>query len=414
MVASLETEPPKINEPQVDEKSAKTMMAEGRRDFICKDYSNAAENFSKACEKLTIEYGDRSAETADGYFWYGKALLETSRNQQDFLGTKAENEDVENEDPEEKSSSPVEASKQPLEKIEEKIESSDEKNTEDAESAEKDEDAEKAEKAEKENVETAKTDKTEIVGAETNEETEDPAKKENLGSEGDWEDADEDEISDQQLAYEMFEMARAIYESLMDQTQETEIKRAECHMSIGEISGENGQIEEAIAEYYSALDILEKKLPEERKRRLAEVYVSLGCSQDAIYQYSKSITSFEKAIEVMETRVEFLKSKDEESLKPADKREMVSLKDTVIPELKERIIDAKNSEKKHEEDKEMLKQVLLMKSTTNAFDAPASSKPVTSINNLVRRKRKSAEVSSSSKTGILEPSSKKWIKNMKK
>ena len=178
-------------------------------------------------------------------------------------------------------------------------------------------------------------------------------------------------------------------------------------MSIGEISGENGQIEEAIAEYYSALDILEKKLPEERKRRLAEVYVSLGCSQDAIYQYSKSITSFEKAIEVMETRVEFLKSKDEESLKPADKREMVSLKDTVIPELKERIIDAKNSEKKHEEDKEMLKQVLLMKSTTSAFDAPASSKPVTSINNLVRRKRKSAEVSSSSKTGILEPSSKK-------
>lgn len=198
-----------------------------------------------------------------------------------------------------------------------------------------------------------------------------------------------------------------LYESLMDQTQETEIKRAECHMSIGEISGENGQIEEAIAEYYSALDILEKKLPEERKRRLAEVYVSLGCSQDAIYQYSKSITSFEKAIEVMETRVEFLKSKDEESLKPADKREMVSLKDTVIPELKERIIDAKNSEKKHEEDKEMLKQVLLMKSTTSAFDAPASSKPVTSINNLVRRKRKSAEVSSSSKTGILEPSSKK-------
>jgi HAT1-interacting factor 1 len=396
MVAS--SEPKSIEEPQVvDEKSAKTMMAEGRRDFICKDYSNAAENFSKACEKLTIEFGDRSAETADGYFWYGKALLETSRNQQDFLGTKAENEDVENEDPEEEeksASGPVEVSKQPLEKIEEKIEDSDEKSDEKV--------AESAENAEKPENEKSETDKPE-----TNEETEDPAKKENLGSEEDWEDADEDEISDQQLAYEMFEMARGIYENLMDQTQETEIKRAECHMSIGEISGENGQIEEAIVEYYSALDILEKKLPEERKRRLAEVYVSLGCSQDAIYQYSKSVTSFEKAIEVMETRVEFLNSKDEESLKPADKREMISLKDTVIPELKEKIVDAKNSEKKHEEDKEMLKQVLLMKSTTSAFDAPVSSKPVTSINSLVKRKRKSAEVSSSSKTGILEPSSKK-------
>jgi HAT1-interacting factor 1 len=396
MVAS--SEPKSVEEPQVvDEKSAKTMMAEGRRDFICKDYSNAAENFSKACEKLTIEFGDRSAETADGYFWYGKALLETSRNQQDFLGTKAENEDVENEDPEEEeksASGSVEVSKQPLENIEEKIEDSDEKSDEKV--------AESAENAEKPENEKSETDKPE-----TNEETEDPAKKENLGSEEDWEDADEDEISDQQLAYEMFEMARGIYENLMDQTQETEIKRAECHMSIGEISGENGQIEEAIVEYYSALDILEKKLPEERKRRLAEVYVSLGCSQDAIYQYSKSVTSFEKAIEVMETRVEFLNSKDEESLKPADKREMVSLKDTVIPELKEKIVDAKNSEKKHEEDKEMLKQVLLMKSTTSAFDAPVSSKPVTSINSLVKRKRKSAEVSSSSKTGILEPSSKK-------
>jgi len=421
MVATLE--PKNVDEPQVvDEKSAKTMMAEGRRDFICKDYSNAAENFSKACEKLTIEFGDRSAETADGYFWYGKALLETSRNQQDFLGTKAENEDVENEDPEEERSSPVEVSKQPLEKIEEKPEK--------AETAEKPEtDKPETKKPETEKPETEKpeteipetetpetekpetekpeTEKPETDKPETNEETEDPAKKENLGSEEDWEDADEDEISDQQLAYEMFEMARGIYENLMDQTQETEIKRAECHMSIGEISGENGQIEEAIAEYYSALAILEKKLPEERKRRLAEVYVSLGCSQDAIYQYSKSVSSFQKAIEVMETRVEFLKSKDEESLKPADKREMISLKDTVIPELKERIIDAKNSEKKHEEDKEMLKQVLLMKSTTSAFDAPVSSKPVTSINNLVRRKRKSAEVSSSSKTGILEPSSKK-------
>merc|ERR1712071_686697 len=336
-------------------------------------------------------------ETADGYFWYGKALLETSRNQQDFLGTKAENEDVENEDPEEERRSTVEVSKQPLEKIEEKPEK--------AETAEKPE----TEKPETEIPETEKpeTDKPETDKPETNEETEDPAKKENLGSEEDWEDADEDEISDQQLAYEMFEMARGIYENLMDQTQETEIKRAECHMSIGEISGENGQIEEAIAEYYSALAILEKKLPEERKRRLAEVYVSLGCSQDAIYQYSKSVSSFQKAIEVMETRVEFLKSKDEESLKPAGKREMVSLKDTVIPELKEKIVDAKNSEKKHEEDKEMLKQVLLMKSTTSAFDVPVSSKPVTSINNLVRRKRKSAEVSSSSKTGILEPSSKK-------
>jgi len=100
-----------------------------------------------------------------------------------------------------------------------------------------------------------------------------------------------------------------------------------------------------------------------------------------------------------------LKEKDEESLKPADKREMTDLVDA-IPELKERIVDAKASEKKHDEDKELLKQVLLAKSTTNTFQTSSSSKPVTSINNLVKRKRKSGDMATKS-TGILEPSSKK-------
>ena len=230
MVAPVETTP-EIQENE--EKCSKTLMAEGRRDFICKDYSNAAENFSKACEKLTVEFGDRASETADGYFWYGKALLETSRNQQDFLGTKAENEDVENQDPKDGQKSPVEELKKPLEKIDEDLKN----------------DAEKEGK--------------------TQEAEEEPT-KEDLGEEDSEE--EEEDITDQQLAYEMFEMARGIYETLMESTQATEINRAECHMSIGEINGENGQIEEAIEEYYAALDILVKKLPQERKRRLAEVY----------------------------------------------------------------------------------------------------------------------------------------------
>lgn len=400
MVATLE----QAQAPQIeDEKSAKTLMAEGRRDFICKDYSNAADNFSKACEKLTVEYGDRSAETAEGYFWYGKALLETSRNQNDFLGTKAENEDVENEDPDNEENgkaakeieriSPVEELRKPLEKIEE----DENKNVES--------DSMKAETNETETNEN-ETNENETEETETNEaETQETATKEEIGSEDDEDEEDEEDVCDQQLAYEMFELARGIYETLMESTQATEINRAECHMSIGEISGENGQIEEAIVEYYSALDILEKKLPAERKRRLAEVYVSLGCSQDAVYQYSKSITSFERAIEIMEARVKDLKAKDEDSLKPADKREMTSLHETVIPELKERIIDAKNSEKKHEEDKELLKQVLLAKSTTSTFQPSTSSQPVTSINNLVKRKRKSGDTTKTN--GILEPSSKK-------
>merc|ERR1711934_1309321 len=189
---------------------------------------------------MTEEFGDRAIETAEGYFWYGKALLEVTRNQQDFLGTKADNEDVENVDPkgEEKAESPVESLKKPLDQIAE-------------------EQADEPEESK----------------------TEDDSKKEDLEEDGDWEDAKEDDVEDQQLAYEMFELARNIYESALETSVESETKRAECHMSIGEIQGENGQIEEAIDEYHAALAIFEKVLPDERKRRIAEVYFSLGCSQ---------------------------------------------------------------------------------------------------------------------------------------
>merc|ERR1712168_1098292 len=241
------------------------------------------------------------------------------------------------------------------------------------------------------------------------------AEKEDLNDDEADENDDEeegDEVTDQQLAYEMFELARGIFESLDEPTPESETKRAECHMSIGEISGENGQIEDSVVEYDAALEIFEKCLPKDKRRRIAEVYFSLGCAQDATYQYSKSLISFERALEIMHERVEFIKAKPEESQKPADKRELASLTDVVIPELKERIEDARTSEKKHEADKELIKQVLLQKSTTNAFDAApqaSSSKPSSSINHLVKRKRKTpaSETTSQGSVGILEPSAKK-------
>jgi len=401
----------------VPEKDAKTLMAEGRRDFICKDYSAAAENFSKAVEGMTLEFGDRAQETAEGYFWYGKSLLEVSRNQQDFLGTKAENEDVENVDPEGETG---EASTSKLETVTEEmaatsVEKSDKNEPQEAPKATDDPEIEAKEEKES-------TENTENNGEnETNEENENNEDQENgeesgEGSEGE----EEDDVTDQQLAYEMFEMARGIFEALPDSSPESEQKRAECHMSIGEIAGENGQLEEAIQEYDAALEIFQKCLPVERRRRIAEVYFSLGCAQDAIYHYGKSLTSFERALETMQERIDFLKAKPEDTLKAADRREITSLVECIVPELKERIEDAKLSGQKHEADKEMLKQVLLQKSTTNAFDpvpqssSSSSSKPVSSLNHLIKRKRKSVDAeggASSNSNGVLEPSAKRWARS---
>ena len=76
----------------------------------------------------------------------------------------------------------------------------------------------------------------------------------------DWE-AD-DSIPDSQLVYEMFELSRSIYQTNTDPknlTKTIQTNKAECHLYIGEINSENGNIEEAIEEYKQALEIFENK-----------------------------------------------------------------------------------------------------------------------------------------------------------
>lgn len=74
---------PELSEQEKEEmsKNAENLLAEGRRDFLCNDIEKSVQNLAEACELLTIMYGDKGLETANGYFWYGKALWELCRNQ---------------------------------------------------------------------------------------------------------------------------------------------------------------------------------------------------------------------------------------------------------------------------------------------------------------------------------------------
>jgi len=337
--AEEEVDIPELSEQEKEEmsKNAENLLAEGRRDFLCNDIEKAVQNLAEACEILTIMYGDRGLETANGYFWYGKALWELCRNQNDFLGSKAENEDVKQDDQEVQEATDEMKStsiSKPLEKIDENQE------------------------------------------------------KETLGED---EDDEEEDVDDAQLAYEMFELCRSIYQEVEEKSEDQKCKIADCYLMIGEITAENGQLEEAISEYTFALDIL-KELYSDNHRRTAEVYFTLGCAHDGIYQFSKSKECFTKAITGLETRLVELEKIDITERKHADKKDITAIKNTILPELKNRLADALESEKKHNADKEMLKQVLLQKSTTTAFDqipeSAQKSAPVTSINHLVKRKRK--------------------------
>lgn len=88
----------------------------------------------------------------------------------------------------------------------------------------------------------------------------------------------------------------------------------------------------------------------------------------------------------------------------------------MLPEIKERIIDAKNSLAKHNQDKEMLKEILLQKTgiqpassssksatTAETGAQPSGDSPKTDINHLVKRKRPASnQVESAEKKVHLE------------
>ena len=339
---------------------ASTLLAIGKRDFICKNWDSAAEKFSQAAEKFTEEVGQDNLQTGEAYYWYGKALLECARkNADNFLGTDAEKDEV-----------------KPLE----------------------------GEQGEEENENEGK-------GQE-----EDPENNEEAENEGDGEeeaqedeDDDEEEQTDQELAYSMFELARSIYENLPLNkiTTATETIKAEIFLSIGDILGEEGHLEDAIKEYQASLNILlNEKYFSTTFRRTSEVYFSLGVTYDAIYKYDSAKECYEKCLAILENKLSELKKLgsegtenfDVENLKTADKKEYNHINE-LIPEIKERIIDSQNSKEKHDQDKEMLRQVLLNQATTNSFEAASSSKSknienekaTSNINHLVSRKRKSME-----------------------
>jgi len=215
-------------------------------------------------------------------------------------------------------------------------------------------------------------------------------------SDGDY----EEEQTDQELAYSMFELARSIYENLPSEkiTTATETIKAEIFLSIGDILGEEGHLEDAIKEYNASLSILtNEKYFSKSFRRTSEVYFSLGVTYDAVYKYVDAKSCYEKCLTILEGKLEEIVKKadgDLESLKTADKKEHTHIID-LIPEIKERIVDAQASKEKHDEDKEMLKQVLLNQATSNKFESAGSSSSKaksSDINHLVSRKRKSMEV----------------------
>ncbi|KAG0170819.1 hypothetical protein DFQ28_001638 [Apophysomyces sp. BC1034] len=290
---------------QQQEAQIKTLLEEGNRAFSLDDYDTSVIKFGEACQLLDTINGYLSPENGDAYFLYGRALLKVAIRQNSVLGQAAQ-----------ASATAVEQAEQEQEvtNTNARLQFAGEPELEDSE----DEDEEDA-------------------AGELAEEGE--------GAEG----AVEDDFEN---AWDILDIARVIFEK--DQDEATQLKLADVHMCLGDVSIETEKFNDALPDYRKAIEIKERLL-EPDNRQLAEVYYTFALALEFSSESHNAHAEIDKAITVLNKRVEKLqaasigkgKAKETESINDdASVKEIAEIKE-MIPELelkKEELSSRKNTE----------------------------------------------------------------------
>jgi len=123
--------------------------------------------------------------------------------------------------------------------------------------------------------------------------------------------AEAEEISNLQRAWEMFELAKLVYTKNFDNDLTFKNKRiAECLMKLGEISIEQEIYEQAITDISESIRIQEEQKEEERdERMLAESFYQLALAQQFNNMFKEANETYQKSINIMQLRIEKLKGK---------------------------------------------------------------------------------------------------------
>ncbi|KAM6305360.1 nuclear autoantigenic sperm protein [Aegotheles albertisi] len=215
--------------------------------------------------------------------------------------------------------------------------------------------------------------------------------------------SEEDEIGNLELAWDMLELAKVIYKR--QETKEAQLHAAQAHLKLGEVSIESENYTQAIEEFQACLALQQKYL-EAHDRLLAESHYQLALAYHYNSQFDEAVVQFGKSVEVIDKRMAMLteRIKKSESGSPEDEKEIEELKG-LLPEIKEKIEDSKESQKSARVAELALKATLV--GTTSGFAqsegsgsvstipvrkaADGASQCVTDISHLVRKKRKPEE-----------------------
>jgi HAT1-interacting factor 1 len=259
----------------VPEITVETALEHARRAFALKKYEQAVEYYATALELQTKKHGEDAPETANLYFSYGKALLENAISQASVLGK----EQPENGDEaEEKPSGTGANGKGPILSF----------------SGDADEGVD-------------------LFGQ--------AAIAEEEGDEEDAEGEDGEPEDDFNAAWEVLELARAIYEKSKDEDDEVKMKLAETYIALGDVSLETEKFDQAITDYSEGLALKLDLLPNS-SRQIAEAHYKLSIVLDLTSgRLSDAILHAEKALESVCARLAELHDGINGELLPAPIRE---------------------------------------------------------------------------------------------
>lgn len=276
-------------------KNPDELVTQGIRAYFIQNYPTAVQALSLASELLAAQHGDKHDSLGDVYLYYGKALLELSREEAEPLGDAV------------------------------------------TKTIEDDSDSEEAEVPDEETGEN-KPEEAKIANGNANgdvvEENGEPGTSSGEKKpDGESTEETEEEPSDLQVAWEVLELAKIIYENRGESGKK---KLAETLVVLGEVSLESENFESAVNDIKRGLEIL-RELAETNERVLAETHYKLGIALSTNSQMEEAIDQFKSSLDLLKTRIKTLEEEDKEK----NETEITQMKE-LIPEIEEKISDMKN------------------------------------------------------------------------
>jgi len=379
---------------------------------LVKDFSSAVQSLEEACKLFDSKYGISADECADAYMAYGSALLELHRQESGVLDglvdSKAQ-EDEEEEDDEEIEDEELKDEQQDKSTVE----------TENGKATEEEDISKSPTPAEATNGTSTVVDEQQQPAASNSStttngnsstvaeagsisdqdkqsmETDDvdpnqPSTSTGITDENRVEDEEDSTPSNIEVAFEVLTMAKQIFQRQTEYQENVFLKLSDALQKLGEILYEWENNEESLKELNECLEIRKRHLPDD-DRLIAEAYYHIGLAHMFNQKIAESNVQFQKAVDVIEARLNKLKSSYTNEPEGSENRAKIEneIKDleSVLPEMKARI-----EENQDEMSTSKLASVVEAdeKAEEEAFakkKEQISAKPISNLTHLVKRKR---------------------------